>query len=198
PVDGPLGMCDFWGRDISGRNLLIVGAGRIGFAVACRSIGWGMKVGYVARSRHAEFEHAPLCARRMNLDDGLAWADFVSVHVPLNENTRHLINESSLKTMKNTAVLVNTARGPVIDESALVRALQSGEIYAAGLDVYENEPRLHPGLYNLDNVVLSPHVGSATEKHRLQMTEIIAENLRQYSRGERPPTCLNWDEVRKS
>lgn len=198
PRRGPLGMNEFWGRDLSGRNLLIIGAGRIGFAMAARSVGWSMRVKYVDAARRAEFEHAPLCAQRVTLEEGLAWADFVSVHVPLTPQTRHLIGAEELRLMKPTAVLVNTARGPIIDESALVAALREGTIYAAGLDVYEKEPQLAPGLAELDNVVLSPHVGSATEKHRLQMTAIIADNLKAHQNGERPPTCLNYDAVAQS
>jgi glyoxylate reductase len=196
PKVGPLGMCEFWGRDLTGRNLLIVGAGRIGFAMAMRSLGWGMQVRYVDAVRHAEFEHGPLHAERVELDEGLAWADVVSLHVPLMPATRHLIDARRLGLMKETAILINTARGPIVDEAALVEALREGRIYAAGLDVYESEPTLAPGLAELDNVVLTPHVGSATEKHRLQMTAIIAENLRQFEAGERPRTCLNYDAVR--
>lgn len=193
PSRGALGMNDFWGRDLTGRNLLVVGAGRIGFAMAVRSLGWSMRVKYVDAQRHAEFEHAPLFAERVALEEGLPWADFVSLHVPLTPQTRHLIGADALKRMKETAVLVNTARGPVVDEAALVEALRTGGIYAAGLDVYEREPHLAQGLAELDNVVLSPHVGSATEKHRLQMTQIIADNLAAFQKGERPPTCLNCE-----
>ncbi|MCK4873543.1 MAG: D-glycerate dehydrogenase, partial [Phycisphaerales bacterium] len=159
---GPLGMCEFWGRDITGRNLLIVGGGRIGFAVAMRSIGWGMPVRYVDQVRRAEFEHAPLHAERIGLDEGLAWADFVSIHVPLTDETRHLIDGRRLSLMKETAVLINTSRGPVVDEAALAVALREHRIHAAGLDVYEHEPNLTPDLAVLDNVMLTPHVGSAT------------------------------------
>ncbi|MFG0253273.1 MAG: 2-hydroxyacid dehydrogenase [Phycisphaerales bacterium JB038] len=195
PERGPLGMCEFWGRDLTGRNLLIVGAGRIGFAMAMRSLGWGMPVRYVDEVRHAEFEHAPLHAQRTSLEEGLPWADFVSLHVPLTPATRHLIGAEQLARMKETAGLVNTARGPVVDEAALVEALRGGKIYAAGLDVYEREPQLAAGLADLENVTLSPHVGSATEKHRLQMTQIIADNLIAFDEGRRPPTCLNFDAV---
>ena len=197
PERGPLGMCEFWGRDLTGRNLLIVGAGRIGFAMAMRSLGWGMRVRYVDELRHAEFEHAPLYAKRVSLEEGLPWADFVSLHVPLTPGTRHLIGAEQLALMKSTAVLVNTARGAVVDEAALVEALQGGGIYGAGLDVYEHEPHLAAGLAALDNIVLSPHVGSATEKHRLQMTQIIADNLTAFDEGKRPPTCLNYDAIRQ-
>ncbi len=174
---GPLGMSDFLGLDIAGRTLLIVGAGRIGKAVALRSLGWGMEVLYVARSRHFEFEFAPLNGRRVELEEGLREADFVSIHTPLTAETRHLINAERLKLMKERAVLVNTSRGPTVDEAALVEALREGRIFAAGLDVYEREPELAAGLAELDNAVLTPHIGSGAGRYRELMTEIVCGNV---------------------
>ncbi|MFG0258421.1 MAG: 2-hydroxyacid dehydrogenase [Phycisphaerales bacterium JB043] len=186
-TNGQLGMRDFIGADFTGATLLIVGAGRIGFATAMRSIGWGMRVQYVARSPHYEFELAPLHATKVDLDIGLRNADFVSVHTPLTDETRHLINAERLALMKPSAVLVNTARGPVIDEEALVQALKAGLIGGAGLDVYEHEPEVHPELKTLDNVVLTPHIGSASRGSRLMTTDIVSANLRAVLAGDTPP-----------
>jgi glyoxylate reductase len=185
--EGPLGMADLMGADLTGRTLLIVGAGRIGYAVAARSIGWGMRVLYVARSRHWEFEIAPIAATRMSLDDGLEQADVVSIHTPLTEQTHHLIDAEALGRMKSNAILVNTSRGPVVDEAALVDALRDRRIYAAGLDVFENEPEVHPGLLELDNVVLTPHYGSAEERYRVEMTRMVEANALAILEGSAPP-----------
>ena len=184
---GPLGMGDFLGQDLAGRTLLIVGAGRIGYATALRSLGWGMNVLYVARSRHLDFEFAPLNAERVELDEGLRRADVVSVHTPLTPDTRHLINADRLALMKERAIIVNTSRGPTIDEAALVRALQDHRIFAAGLDVFEHEPALTPGLAELDNAVLTPHIGSGAGRYRELMTEIVSANVRALIQGEEPP-----------
>lgn len=187
PENGPLGMAEFMGVDLTGRTLLIVGAGRIGFATAMRSLGWGMRVLYTARSRHWDFELAPLSARRVELDEGLAEADVVSVHTPLTPETRHLINAERLALMKPGAILVNTARGPVIDEAALARALQAGKLWGAGLDVFEEEPKVHPGLIGLDNVVLTPHIGSAARRYREEMTAMVGQNAEAILEGRTPP-----------
>jgi glyoxylate reductase len=187
---GPLGMGDFLGLDLAGRTLLIVGAGRIGYATALRSLGWGMKVLYVARSRHFEFEFAPLNAERVELDAGLERADFVSVHTPLTAETHHLIDARRLALMKPRAVLVNTSRGSTVDERALVDALRSRQIFAAGLDVYENEPDLAPGLAELDNAVLTPHIGSGAGRYRELMTEIVMTNVRAALEGKTPPNLV--------
>lgn len=164
------------GGDLVGKTLAIIGAGRIGFATAKRSIGWGMKVLYTARSTHADFERE-LGARRVDLETALREADFVSLHVPLTPDTRHLLDERRLRMMKRTAYLINTARGPVIDEAALVRVLKEGAIAGAGLDVYEDEPRLSPGLAECPNTMLLPHLGSATIETRGRMSELAARNL---------------------
>jgi glyoxylate reductase len=174
------------GTRVLGKTLFIVGAGRIGFATARRSIGWNMNVIYHARSRHPEFEAAPIGAKRVSLDEGLAIADFVSIHTPLTAETRHLFNAERLSRMKPGAILVNTARGAVIDEGALVEALRERRLAAVGLDVYEREPRLHPGLADLPNVFLLPHLGSATREDREWMMRIAVENAIAALAGRRP------------
>jgi glyoxylate reductase len=184
---GHLSMAAHIGMDLTGRNLLIVGAGRIGSATALRSLGWGMRVGYVARTPHLDFEAAPLAARRFALDDGLAWADVVSLHTPLTPDTRHLINARTLGLMKPDAILINTARGPVVDEAALAAHLASGKIWGAGLDVYEREPEVHPALLTLDNAVLTPHIGSASRTSRALMTHMVESNLAAILAGTEPP-----------
>lgn len=184
---GPLSMADFLGADLTGRSLLIVGAGRIGCATALRSIGWGMKVLYVARTRHWDFELAPLAAERVSLHDGLARADVVSVHTPLTPETRHLIDAKAFAAMKPGAIFVNTARGPVVDEQALVDALKSGRLFGAGLDVFEREPEVHPDLLSLPNVTLAPHIGSAEAKYRAMMTEMACTNAAAILQGHEPP-----------
>lgn len=187
PRRGSLAMNEFMGLDLTGRTLLIIGAGRIGLAVALRSIGWGMKVLYVARTRHWEFELAPLAARRVGLEEGLREADVVSIHTPLTNETRHTINASRLAMMKPTAILVNTSRGPMIDEQALVDALKANRLFGAGLDVFEREPEVHPDLIPMTNVVLTPHIGSAARRYREMMTEMVCENIRAVIAGMEPP-----------
>lgn len=194
---GVLGPTDFLGVPIAGQTLCIVGAGRIGYATALRSIGWGMRIMYVARSRHARFEHAPLNATRVTLEEGLGGADFVSVHTPLTDETRHLIGARELALMKPTAVIVNTSRGPVIDNDALAEALQNknggngGGIFAAGLDVFEDEPKVNVRLKKLDNIVMTPHIGSGDTRCRNQMAALCAANIRAVLAGEKPITPVN-------
>jgi len=170
------GPNDYLGVDLVGKTLGIVGAGRIGTAVARRSRGWDMKVIYSHFAGKPDFE-AATGARRVTLDTLLREADFISLHVPLTPDTHHLIGARELAMMKPTAVLVNTARGPVIDEAALVEALRAGRIFAAGLDVYEREPELADGLTELENAVLLPHLGSATFQTRATMAAMMADNL---------------------
>jgi lactate dehydrogenase-like 2-hydroxyacid dehydrogenase len=184
------GPMQLLGRDITGATLGIVGAGRIGGAVAARSAGFGMKVLYADPSPRPELERM-LGARKVALDGLLAESDFVTIHVPLRDETRHLIGRRELGLMKETAYLINTSRGPVVDEKALVGALKSGSIAGAGLDVYEEEPKLAPGLAELDNVVVLPHLGSATVATRTKMATMAAENLIAALAGERPPNCVN-------
>lgn len=175
------------GMHLTGQTLLIVGAGRIGRAVALRAQAFGMRVLYVARSNHLDFELAPLAARRVELDEGLAEADVVSVHTPLTPQTRHLIDARRLARMKSTAILVNTARGPIVDEAALAQHLKQRRIWGAGLDVFEQEPKVHPDLLTLDNVVLTPHVGSAERRYREMMTAMACANAAAILEGRTPP-----------
>lgn len=175
------------GHRLVGGTLLIVGAGRIGLAVARRSVGWNMRVLYVARTRHPEFEAAPIGAAQVPLAEGLAQADVVSIHTPLAPETRHLIGADELAAMKPGAVLVNTARGPVVDEAALVEALRARRIFAAGLDVFEREPALADGLADMDNAFLLPHLGSATVEDRAWMVEMVVENVTAALRGAPVP-----------
>lgn len=180
----------FLGADITGKTLGIVGAGRIGTAVAMRSRGFGMSVRYCDPIRN-NFLEKELSARLVSLEELLREADFISLHVNLTPETRHLIGERELGLMKPTAYLINTSRGPVVDEEALVRALQKRQIAGAGMDVYEHEPRLTLGLAELDNVVLLPHIGSATIATRTKMALIAAENLLAMLKGEPAPNCVN-------
>ena len=178
------------GVDVHGKTLGIVGAGRIGQAVARRGRGFSMRVLYTARGRKPELERET-GAERVALRRLLRESDFVSIHVPLSAATRHLIGRRELALMKRTAVLVNTARGPIVDEAALARALKSGRIFAAGLDVYEREPVVHPGLLGLEKVALLPHVGSSTDETRRRMYETALRNLVAVLKGRRPPHPVN-------
>jgi glyoxylate reductase len=172
------------GLDVTGRTLGLVGGGRIAHAVARRAKGFSMRVLYAARSRKPALEEAgaALCDRERLL----AESDFVSVHVALVPETRHIIDEAALRRMKKTAVLINTTRGPTVDERALVRALSEGWIAGAGLDVFEEEPALAPGLALLPNVVLAPHTGSATHGTRTAMGLLAATGVLALLRGEKP------------
>jgi len=184
---GPMQML---GLDVAAKTLGIVGAGRIGSAVAQRAAGFGMQVLYFDRSPRPEVERR-FGAARVGLDELLRRADFVSIHLPLTPETRHIISRREIGLMKPTAVLVNTSRGPLVDEAALAEALRERRVAAAGLDVYEEEPRVHPGLLDLDNVVLVPHIGSATHQTRSKMAEVAATCLVAMLKGECPPQCLN-------
>lgn len=184
---GPL---QFIGQEVTGATLGVVGAGRIGRAFAHKSKGFEMKVLYADEYRSEEMERE-LGAERVPLDELLARADFVSLHVPLMPATRHLIDEGALRSMKRTAVLINTSRGPVVDEAALVRALREGWIAAAGIDVYEHEPRAAEGLAELKNVVTTPHTASATTTSRDGMALRAANNLIAMLEGKKPHDCLN-------
>ena len=184
---GPL---QFIGGDVSGGTLGIVGAGRIGSAMAMMSKGFGMKVLYTDDAPNTRLE-AELGARHVGLAELLRESDYVSLHVPLTPATRHLIDAEALALMKPSAYLINTSRGPVVDEAALVKALASRGIAGAGLDVYEFEPRLSPGLAELDNAVLTAHTASATRSSRDGMALKAAGNLLAMMNGSRPPDCLN-------
>jgi glyoxylate reductase len=179
------------GHDISGATLGIVGFGRIGRGVAKRARAFGMRVVYYDENPATAEQERELGVTRTDLYRLLGEADFVSVHVPLTPTTRHLFSTAQFATMKPSAVLVNTSRGPVVDEAALAEALRTHQIFAAGLDVYENEPDVHPELLKLDNVVLAPHIASASIRTRSQMSEMAARNLVTGVRGGRPPNILN-------
>jgi glyoxylate reductase len=180
----------FMGPDVWGKKLGIVGLGRIGQAVARRAKGFDMEILYYNRSRKEEAEQE-LGARYLGLDELLETADFVTIHTPLTEETQHLIGRAELEKMKSEAVLVNTSRGPVVDEDALADALAEGRIFAAGLDVYEEEPKVHPKLLELENAVLAPHIGSGSIETRNKMAALAAENLAAVLRGEQPKTPVN-------
>ena len=183
----------FLGFEVHGKTLGVIGLGRIGRAVARRAAGFGMTVCYTARNRLPAGDEAELGVAWRELDDLLAEADFVTVHTGLSPATRHLIGAGQLARMKPTAVLVNTARGPIVDEAALAAALAAGELGAAGLDVFEREPEVHPGLLELDNVTIVPHLGTATLETRVAMGMTAAGNLLAALDGHRPPNLLNPD-----
>ncbi len=187
---GGWGPMQFIGGDVTGATLGLLGAGRIGTAMALKSRGFDMKVLYTDAYPNESLEKT-LGAKRVELAELLAESDFVSVHVPLMESTRHLMGAPEFKAMKKTAYLINTSRGPVVDEAALVAALKAGEIAGAGLDVYEKEPEMAPGLAELDNVVICPHTASATVSSRNGMATKAAINLIAMVEGEIPPDCLN-------
>lgn len=175
------------GRDLDGAQLGIIGFGRIGQAVARRAIAFGMKIATLERHGAADMPPELRAVTRVTgLDDLLASSDVVSLHCPLTAETRHLINDARLALMKPTAILLNTSRGPVVDEQALARALNAGTIWGAGLDVYEDEPRAHPDLLAAPRTVLLPHVGSATETTRSRMAELCAANTLAMLSGQPP------------
>ncbi|MDD2671415.1 MAG: D-glycerate dehydrogenase [Syntrophales bacterium] len=181
----------FLGREVSGKTLGIIGLGRIGKAVARRARGFDMRVLYCNPARLDPAEERALRVEYADLRSLLREADFVSLHVPLTEATKHLIGAEELALMKPTSYLINTSRGPVVDEKALVQALRGRKIEGAGLDVYENEPALAPGLAELENVTLLPHVGSGTLETRVRMASLAVENLLAGLNGESPPNILN-------
>lgn len=178
------------GLELHGQTIGIVGLGRIGQAVAKRAHGFGMEVLYYSRTRNQAVESA-LGVRYTPLPELLAGSDFVSLHTPLTADTRHLIGEAELRLMKPSAIIINTARGPVVDEAALCRALHEGRLWGAGLDVFEHEPQLTPGLIELPNVVLAPHLGSATISARNRMARLCAEAVIAVLSGSRPKTLVN-------
>lgn len=172
------------------KTLGILGLGRIGEAVARRAAGFEMDV-IAASSRGTQGRNVPPGIEWVSVDELLERSDFLSIHLPLTKETRHFIDEEKLRRMKPTSFLINTARGPVVDEKALVRALREGWIAGAGLDVYEDEPELAPGLAELENVVLAPHTGSASQDTRARMAVIAATNALHHLRGEPAPNCVN-------
>jgi len=181
----------FLGGDIYGKTLGVVGLGRIGKSVVKRAKGFDVKVLYFDAFRADEKVEKELGIEYVSLEELLKESDFVSIHVPLLPSTRHLIGEKELLMMKKTAYLINNSRGPVIDEEALVKALRDKEIAGAALDVFENEPELSPGLADLENVVLTPHISSASIETRTKMAVMAAENLLAGLKGMRPPNIVN-------
>ncbi|HZO05091.1 MAG TPA: D-glycerate dehydrogenase [Solirubrobacterales bacterium] len=179
------------GSGLRDKLLGVVGLGGIGSRVAERARAFGMRIAYNNRGVAPAAVTEPLGAERLELDELLARADVLTLHCPLTDETRHLIGAAQLAAMKPSATLVNTARGPVVDEAALVEALRSGEIAAAGLDVFEREPEVHPGLLELDNAVLVPHLGSATVETRTAMAELAARNAIAAANGEPLPTPVS-------
>jgi len=187
----------FLGQDISKKTLGVIGTGRIGTAFALKSKGFDMNVLYVDEKRNKDLENQ-LHAKNVSLERCLQESDVISVHVPLNENTHHLIGEKELKMMKKTAIFINTSRGPVVDEDALIHALQNKWIYGAGLDVYEHEPSIPIELLRLENVVLQPHTASATTETRTNMAIMAAENMIAGLNGGIPPNCVNPEVFKKA
>jgi glyoxylate reductase len=179
------------GGTVHGKTLGVVGLGAIGRAVAARARGFRMRVLYTKRTRLPEAEERALGVEWAGLDDLLRRSDFVSVNPVFTPETRHLIGERELGLMKPTAYLINTSRGPVVDEAALVRALREGRIAGAGLDVYEREPHVTPDLMTLPNVVLTPHLGSADRDTRERIAGVVIDNIEAWLRGDRPPNVAN-------
>lgn len=185
------GMFYMLGMGIQGRQLGIVGMGQIGIATAKRARAFGMTIAYTKRTPLDAATSKELDAKHVELDELLATSDVVSLHCPYSPETHHLINAERLAKMKRNAHLVNTARGPVVDEAALVDALRTGVIAGAGLDVFENEPTVHEGLLGLDNAVLIPHLGSATVETRTAMANLAATNTLAFLAGKQPPNPVN-------
>jgi phosphoglycerate dehydrogenase-like enzyme len=172
------------GMELTGKQLGIVGAGRIGRAVAAKASAFGMRVVFTTRSAKAQVDNHPV----VSLDELLVSADVVSLHVPLTPETRHMINRRTLARMRRSSFLINTSRGPLIDEDALIWALEERLIAGAALDVYAQEPHVPEGLRALDHIVLAPHIGSATRETRAAMAELAARNVAAVLRGEAPLT----------
>ena len=188
--DWKWGMFFLLGSSLQGKTLGVVGMGAIGQATARRAKAFGMEIVYQSRSEIDPGIAAELGARRVDLDELLSVSDVVSLHCPYGPATHHLIGAEQLAAMKNSAYLVNTARGPIVDEAALASALREGRIAGAGLDVFEHEPQVHPELLELDNVVLVPHLGSATVETRTAMAVLAADNVLAVLGGQRPPTPI--------
>ena len=180
-----------WGADIHGKTLGVVGFGRIGRAVARRGLGFGMRVLYHDTVRAEAAAERELNATAVDLDTLLRESDFVTLHTVLSADTRHLVNDRTLRLMKKTAVLVNAARGPVVDEAALARALSEKWIAGAGLDVFEEEPTIHPGLLALDNVTMAPHIASASGETRVAMATLAVRNCLAVLEGTPPLTPVS-------
>jgi glyoxylate reductase len=184
------------GQDVSNKTLGIVGVGRIGTAFALKSKGFNMKVLYFDENRNTKLER-DLGAKKVDLPTLLKESDYISLHVPLIDATHHMIGEKELQMMKKNAILINTSRGPVIDEKALIKALKEKWIFGAGLDVYEHEPAIPKELLKLDDVVLQPHSASATTETRTKMAIMAAENMIAGLSGKIPPNCINPEVFKK-
>lgn len=185
------GMLQFLGHDIHGAQLGIVGMGRIGKAVARRAKGFDMDVVYWNRTRLRTEEEQQLGLRYLPFEDLVSTADYISIHLAYNEQTHHKFGQGEFDKMKKTAHLINTARGPIVDENALVESLEKHKIAGAGLDVFEEEPKVHPKLLKMDNAVLLPHIGSATIATREKMGFTAIKNLLQAVEGKRPQNLVN-------
>jgi glyoxylate reductase len=185
---GPLLFC---GAEVHHATLGLIGMGRIGKVMARRAHGFDMRILYHNRQRLSPAEEAEYHATYLPLDELLQRSDFVSLHTPYTQETYHLIDARALELMKPGAILINTARGPIVDEKALVRALQDGRIAGAGLDVFEQEPAVEPELLLMENVVLLPHIASASLPTRALMATMASQNIVAHARGERPPNLLN-------
>lgn len=180
----------FLGKEITGKRLGIVGMGRIGKAVALRAQAFRMEIFYTDPHRLSLEDEKKYRASCLPLDELLATSDIITIHASFNLQTHHLISKEKIKLMKREAILINAARGPIVDEKALAEALEEGQIWGAGLDVYEKEPEIYEKLFSLDNVILLPHVGSATYETRLKMATMAARNLVQGLRGEKPDNLV--------
>ena len=178
------------GLDITGKTLGVIGTGRIGTAFALKSKGFNMNILYTDHHRNIILEKQ-INAKKVQLKELIKKSDIISLHVPLLESTHHLISEKELRMMKETAILINTSRGPVIDEKALTKALKNNWIFGTGLDVYENEPNIPDELIKLDNIVLQPHSASATIQTRTNMALIAVKNMIEGLKGKKPPNCVN-------
>lgn len=181
------------GTDVYGKTLGIFGIGRIGQAVAKRAVGFDMRIVYSSRRRLSEEDEKKLGAIYVSKDELLAQSDFVSIHCPFTPETRHAFGLREFETMKRTSFLINTARGPIVDEAALAAALKQKVIAGAALDVYEEEPKIHPELFACENAVLIPHLGSATLETRGNMAYIAAKNIVARLTGQPLPNCVNLE-----
>ena len=180
-----------WGTELFGKTLGLYGFGRIGQAMARRGRGFSMRILYHARHRVDDTLESEVGAQFVDFKTLLQESDFLSLHAPLNPESNHSIGADELGLMKPGAFIINTARGKIVDEEALIQALKSGRLAGAGLDVFENEPQIHPALIGMENVVMAPHIASATAETRLRMALLAAENLLAAFAGRRPPNVLN-------
>jgi glyoxylate reductase len=183
----------FLGHDVYGKKLGIIGLGRIGRAVARRARGFAMEVIFHNTGSVPEEVARELGAKAVGLDELFRVSDFISLHVPLSPETTHMVNEKALRLMKPSCILINTSRGPVVDENALAAALRNRVIAGAALDVYEREPEIVRDLLELENVILAPHIASASHDTRLKMCNMAADNLIAALAGKRPPNLVNHE-----